>query len=54
LAITKADQRLSWLATVTIPSLEAITDKARDMGFVGVVETAAYYPNDGNVKRAFD
>lgn len=54
LAITKADERSSWSATVTIPDIEAIAEKARNMGFLGVVETSAYYPNDGNIERVFD
>ena len=52
--MTKADQRSSWFAKVTIPDLEAIAEKARDMGFLGVVETSGYYPNDGNLGRVFD
>ena len=54
LAITKTDQRTSWFTTVTIPGIEAIADKARDLGFIGVVETSGYYPDDGNLGRAFD
>jgi len=54
LVLTQVDKRSRYFAKVSIPKVELIEEKAKALGFMGVVETSAYYPYDGNVKRAFE